>query len=67
MFVWQQNRSNMDYLRRRAENMINRSCGPITESAASYGDRPPARDAHKVELQSDNAYLWELSGAFSHK
>lgn len=69
MHVWQQNRG-MDYLRRRAENMITKANGPIAQSSASYGHRPPANEAHKLEMQDDvsnNPLLWDVSGGTDQK
>ena len=50
MHVWQHLR-DIDHLRRRAEGMIEDARGSKVGSAASYGHRPSAKDAHKLDLK----------------
>lgn len=50
MHVWQ-HLNDMDHLRRRAECMIVSANGAPSVSAASYGYRPTADDAHRLDLK----------------
>lgn len=64
MYPWQQTR-DMDHLRRRSENLIAKANGPIAQSAASCGHRPPANESHKLDLQDgvgNTPGLGEMSG-----